>query len=192
MYTWTFVLNKTNYYTFKCTQNKKTIYSDYPDFTECFHNTILKWSPCLVLWLVAPFWTYMLTSKLEPGLKFSFISFLKLAITLSLVGIELFNLWQAARASAFMVFYLTPVILILTYILVLVFNHFERRRGFRTSTLLFVFWSTMILCSSLTLRSKIYAHINNVCSAFFVVVVLSCFSSFNCLIMFGPLILSSI
>lgn len=61
--------------------NHQTIYTThtYPDFTTCFHYTILKWVPCFVLWLVAPFWTYALTSNVHQKfkLKVSLLSILK-------------------------------------------------------------------------------------------------------------------
>lgn len=32
--------------------NPKAVYSDHPDFTFCFQNTVLLWIPCLVLWII--------------------------------------------------------------------------------------------------------------------------------------------
>ena len=56
------------------------------DFTFCFEYTILKWCPCFVLWLVAPFWVYMLTRDFEHKLKFSLVSLLKFVRFISLVN----------------------------------------------------------------------------------------------------------
>lgn len=47
-------------------------------------------------------------------------------------------------------------------VLVLFFNHFERVRGLRSSSLLFTFWALLVLCSSITFRSKILHHIHYV------------------------------
>ncbi|CAF0716997.1 unnamed protein product [Brachionus calyciflorus] len=140
--------------------NTKILYSPYPDFTACFHYTILKWAPCLLLWTVAPFWTYMLTRKVQFKLKFSFLSFLKIMSTLFLISLEFYDLMKAYYKSSFLVFYMTPIIMILTYLLVLFFYNYERIRGLRSSSLLFVFWSVLSLCSSITFRSKIMYHIH--------------------------------
>ncbi len=73
--------------------NTKIIYSNYPDFTFCFQYTVLKWSPCFMLWLAAPFWTYMLTRRVQNNLKFSILSLLKMVcyyyFTFDLIKIHL-------------------------------------------------------------------------------------------------------
>ncbi|RNA37788.1 multidrug resistance-associated 1 [Brachionus plicatilis] len=138
----------------------KIVYSAYPDFTPCFHYTIFKWTPCLLLWLVAPFWTYMLSRKVQYKLKFSILSFLKIFSVMVLILIELYYLMKAYNEESYLVYYMTPVIMVLTYILVLFFHHYERVRGLRSSSLLFVFWSVFALCSSITFRSKLMYHIH--------------------------------
>nr|QBP17584.1 ABCC1-X8-like protein [Brachionus rotundiformis]QNH67883.1 ATP-binding cassette transporter subfamily C member 1 X8 [Brachionus rotundiformis] len=138
----------------------KIVYSSYPDFTPCFHYTILKWTPCLLLWLVAPFWTYMLSRKIQYKLKFSILSFLKIFSVLILILVEFYYLMKAYNESSYLVYYMTPLIMILTYSLVLFFHHYERVRGLRSSSLLFVFWSVFALCSSITFRSKLMYHIH--------------------------------
>ena len=45
--------------------------------------------------------------------------------------------------------------------LVLFFNHFERVSGLRASSLLFVFWTVLTMCCSITFRSKVLYHIYN-------------------------------
>lgn len=97
-------------------QNSKSIYSNYPDFTFCFQYTILKWIPCFVLWLVAPFWTYMLTRTIQFRLKFSLLSFLKMASTSVLIVMELYHLVMACVDNKYIVHYMTPLIQILTYV----------------------------------------------------------------------------
>lgn len=138
--------------------NHQTVYLAYPDFTTCFHYTILKWVPCFVLWIVAPFWTYALTSNVQNKLRPSLLSILKALITVFLIIIEVVYLILAYMQSKFIVFYMTPLIFIVTYLLVLFFNHFERIRGLQSSSLLFVFWSFLVFTSSITLRSKILMH----------------------------------
>ncbi|XP_023999376.1 multidrug resistance-associated protein 1-like [Salvelinus sp. IW2-2015] len=38
----------------------RTWYTDKPDLTECFQNTVLVWFPCIYLWLLAPFYALKL------------------------------------------------------------------------------------------------------------------------------------
>uniref|UniRef100_A0A8C7RCW9 ABC-type glutathione-S-conjugate transporter n=1 Tax=Oncorhynchus mykiss TaxID=8022 RepID=A0A8C7RCW9_ONCMY len=38
----------------------RTWYTDKPDLTECFQNTVLVWFPCVYLWLLAPFYALKL------------------------------------------------------------------------------------------------------------------------------------
>jgi hypothetical protein len=101
--------------------NTKILYSSDPDFTVCFQLTILKWAPCFMLWIVAPLWTYMLTRGVQHKLKFSLVSLLKIVATVALILIELVHLIRAYSESKFMVFYMTPLILIVSYVRSLLF-----------------------------------------------------------------------
>ena len=58
--------------------DNNTVYSDNPDFSYCFQNTILIWIPCFVLWSIAPLWWYMLTRTKRPKTKPSIITILKI------------------------------------------------------------------------------------------------------------------
>uniref|UniRef100_A0A8C7RIZ8 ABC-type glutathione-S-conjugate transporter n=1 Tax=Oncorhynchus mykiss TaxID=8022 RepID=A0A8C7RIZ8_ONCMY len=46
-------------YTLRSDWNR-TWYTDKPDLTECFQNTVLVWFPCVYLWLLAPFYALKL------------------------------------------------------------------------------------------------------------------------------------
>lgn len=46
----------------------KTWYTDDPDFTDCFHQTVLVWVPCLFLWLMLLIQYYAIISS-PHGLK---------------------------------------------------------------------------------------------------------------------------
>jgi ATP-binding cassette subfamily C (CFTR/MRP) protein 1 len=96
--------------------NTKILYSANPDFTFCFQYTILKWAPCFMLWIVAPLWTYMLTRSVQHKLKFSLISLLKIVATVALIVIEFIHLVKAAVEAKPLVHYMTPLILIVTYV----------------------------------------------------------------------------
>ncbi len=145
----------------------KAIYSDQPDFTPCFHYTVLLWMPCAVLWLVAPLWIYMLTrqpSVLTKTIQISWILISKTIVTILLISIETIQIVRAYHENeSRLVFFLTPYILIITYLMALFLIHFERLRHLKSSTLLFLFFGLLALDSILTLRSKIlnYSNSNN-------------------------------
>jgi len=108
--------------------------------------------------------------------------------------IELYNLYKAFADDRFPVYYMTPLILLVTYVslfslttttfatdglfnfktfwfkkkkvLVLFFNHYERLRGLRSSSLLFCFWGLLTLCSTVTFRTNLLSHIHFVSLVF--------------------------
>ena len=53
------------------------IYNTDPDFTLCFQNTLIKWIPCFILWMIAPFWIFALCNKKSSPLKYSILTFIK-------------------------------------------------------------------------------------------------------------------
>ncbi len=77
---------------------------------------MLKWLPCFVLWLAAPFWTYMLTNTVKFSLRLSVLSILKMVATIMLIIIEFVHLVEAINQSKKLVFYMTPLIFIVTYV----------------------------------------------------------------------------
>jgi ATP-binding cassette, subfamily C (CFTR/MRP), member 1 len=143
-------------------KDPKAIYSSQPDFTFCFHNTVLLWMPCAVLWLVAPLWIYMLTRQSEGKIRISWILISKSIVTILLISIETIRIIRAYnRNEHLLVYFLTPYILIMTYILVLFLIHFERLRNLKSSTLVFIFFGLLTLDSIVTLRSKIIHYLNH-------------------------------
>lgn len=141
--------------------NPKLVHSEHPDFTTCFQQTFVLWAPCAVVWFVAPLWTYMLTRKVERKIKVSWLHVLKILTTLALIAIEVYNLTQAFLLDLYPVYYMTPLILIVTYVICLAFVHFERIRGLRSSTLLFTFWFLLVSTTIITARSKILRYLHD-------------------------------
>jgi ATP-binding cassette, subfamily C (CFTR/MRP), member 1 len=118
--------------------------------------------PCAVLWLVAPLWIYMLTRQSEGKIRISWILISKSIVTILLISIETIHIIRAYnRNEHLLVYFLTPYILIMTYILVLFLIHFERIRNLKSSTLVFIFFGLLTLDSIVTLRSKIIHYFNH-------------------------------
>ncbi|CAF1082092.1 unnamed protein product, partial [Brachionus calyciflorus] len=138
--------------------NPRTVFESNPDFTFCFQYTLLIWAPCLFLWCAAPLWIFMLSKPSSNKIKISYLFISKLFATTCLIFIELINLYYAFDESNKTVFYITPIILISTYILVIFILHLERKSGRCNSSILFIYWLIMTLASSITLRSKLIFH----------------------------------
>ena len=54
-----------------------TWYSDQPDFTTCFHQTVLVYFPCGILWLLAPLQIYFARQSKDGEILFSYLLLLK-------------------------------------------------------------------------------------------------------------------
>ena len=54
--------------------------------------------------------------------------------------------------------YVTPVVLIISYVIVMFFMYYELKYGLRSSVLLFVFWLSLLLLSTFTFRTKIIQY----------------------------------
>lgn len=62
-----------------------TWYSDNPDFTPCFEQTVLVWIPCAFLWLFCLFDFYYLTASLDRNIPWNKLNVFKLIINLLLL-----------------------------------------------------------------------------------------------------------
>ncbi|RNA36438.1 multidrug resistance-associated 1 [Brachionus plicatilis] len=138
--------------------DNETIYSEYPDFTECFQRTYLIWAPCIVLWLVAPLWFYMLTRQRTEKLTISWLFITKNITICCILLVEIYHLIFNLTNHSEPIFFVSPTLLAMSYILSLALVHFERIRGLRSSTLQFVFWGLLALTNLITVRSKILKY----------------------------------
>jgi hypothetical protein len=77
---------------------------------------------------------------------------------LALISVELANMFAAHAHSAHIVGYMTPMLLIVTYILAFFFIQYERLSGLRSSGLLFCFWAFLLLDLLIIVRSKVFLN----------------------------------
>uniref|UniRef100_A0A8C7CB62 ABC-type glutathione-S-conjugate transporter n=1 Tax=Oncorhynchus kisutch TaxID=8019 RepID=A0A8C7CB62_ONCKI len=134
----------------------RTWYTDKPDLTECFQNTVLVWFPCVYLWLLAPFYALKLychdcgciristlcTAKTVLGFllaSFGFVDHTNLTLTHC----------RTLSPSLSLTLPLSPQVLAICII------QLERIRGCRSSVFLFLFWVLAVVCSLVPLRAKI-------------------------------------
>uniref|UniRef100_A0A3Q3DPZ5 ABC transmembrane type-1 domain-containing protein n=1 Tax=Hippocampus comes TaxID=109280 RepID=A0A3Q3DPZ5_HIPCM len=130
-----------------------TWYTSKPDLTQCFQHTVLVCLPCVFLWTFCPL--YLLYLHLRPRLLEIFYLLVK----------------KNDELHTHAVFLLGPLVRSLTFVghvrrrptspcskrhlkmlcarqvLSVVVIHVERRKGTRSSVLLFLFWTLLVLCA---------------------------------------------
>ncbi|XP_044001771.1 multidrug resistance-associated protein 1 isoform X9 [Aphidius gifuensis] len=128
-----------------------------PDLTYCFQNSILIWSPCLLLWSFTFLETYYLMNSKRKNIPWTWHLILKFILTIGLVLLSCVDLFVAIHNSydtiIYPVEYYTPIIKILTFILAGVILFYNKKFGMRTSGLLFLFWLSLTICGVVRFRS---------------------------------------
>nr|QNH67948.1 ATP-binding cassette transporter subfamily C member 1 X9 [Brachionus plicatilis] len=129
-----------------------------PDFNKCIQQTLFRWVPCVVLWILTPSWIHMVKRKRLTYTKFSWLTFTKMAILFLLIINEATRiiLFIVGELDENKVNFISPSILIVSYLVVLLIILIELRHGLRSSMLLFSYWGFMILLSTFEFRTKIY------------------------------------
>uniref|UniRef100_A0A4W5LVF6 ABC-type glutathione-S-conjugate transporter n=1 Tax=Hucho hucho TaxID=62062 RepID=A0A4W5LVF6_9TELE len=122
----------------------RTWYTDKPDLTECFQNTVLVWFPCVYLWLLAPFYALKLYCHDCGCIRISTLCTAKTVIILISLSLPL-----SLSHSLILTLSLSPKVLAVCVI------QLERTRGCRSSVFLFLFWVLAVVCSLVPLRAKI-------------------------------------
>lgn len=120
--------------------------NSWPQFTECFQNTVLIWVASGWLWVTSPFYLlYLMRQRNDPNpvtTKFVF----KVVLTLCFLAICIIEIVTAvhdlsAINSYWKAWLIGPSIEALTLLLVLVYIFLERQKGFVTSGILFMYWT---------------------------------------------------
>jgi hypothetical protein len=90
-------------------------------------------------------------------INISWLIILKTILIILLITIEIIHLIYVSlkQTNNDLVFYLTPSILLVTYLFILFIIHLERLNGWKNSSLIFLFWLFISFNSTITLRTKI-------------------------------------
>ncbi|XP_059476483.1 multidrug resistance-associated protein 1 isoform X3 [Neocloeon triangulifer] len=134
-------------------------YDTIPDFTFCFERTVLAWIPCAFLWVFSIFEvSYILQSRYK-DVPFTWLNISKFIATFALTVVAIVDLIyaivQSSSTETYPVDYVTPIVLAISFILVLVFQEANRRKGLVTSGLLFQFWLYLAICGAFEFRTLI-------------------------------------
>ncbi|XP_068425589.1 multidrug resistance-associated protein 1-like [Clinocottus analis] len=172
-----------------------TWYTSQPDLTQCFQHTVLVWFPCVYLWTCSPLYLLYLQLRPQPGtIPLSRLCCSKTLLGLSLASFGLlemfFLLVRKNEEIQNHLILIGPLVRSLTLVLAVAIMQVERRKGRRSSVLLFLFWTLLVLCSLVPLKVDVEQIIDQGFSsdaarfvAFFICfflqlieLILSCFS----------------
>uniref|UniRef100_A0A069DZT4 ABC-type glutathione-S-conjugate transporter n=1 Tax=Panstrongylus megistus TaxID=65343 RepID=A0A069DZT4_9HEMI len=125
--------------------------TDFPLLTPCFEKTVLVWVPCLFLWAFLPFDIYYIYTSKNRNIPWNWKNILKLVVSVLMVLIcciefvyTLVKLFGNADVVHQVDIY-TPIIkiaAIVTYIGLLLCH---RKKGIRSSGLVFIFWFLLVI-----------------------------------------------
>ncbi|KAM4698698.1 multidrug resistance-associated protein 1-like [Rhinophrynus dorsalis] len=143
----------------------QTWHTDNPDFSQCFHNSVLNWIPSIYLFLCSPFYIAYLRYHGEGYIRMSILNKAKTCLGALLVlicYIELFyTIWNMTHnIPQAPVFLISPLVLGSSMLLATCVIQYERMQGVRSSALLLFFWLLALLCSTFQLRTKITTAIS--------------------------------
>ncbi|XP_072318684.1 multidrug resistance-associated protein 1 [Eucyclogobius newberryi] len=129
-----------------------TWYTERPDLTRCFQQTVLVWSPCIYLWTCSPLYLLYLQLRAPgPGLPLSCLCCVKTAVAAILLCcclVELLYIYTLKEEMHHnLVFLLGPLLHIISLVLAVCVIQVERLKGVGSSLLLFFFWLLTVLCS---------------------------------------------
>uniref|UniRef100_UPI0037E8C348 multidrug resistance-associated protein 1-like n=1 Tax=Semicossyphus pulcher TaxID=241346 RepID=UPI0037E8C348 len=138
-----------------------TWYTSRPDLTQCFQHTVLVWFPCVYLWTCSPL--YLLYLQLRPHrgvIPLSKLCCSKTLLGLSLASFGLLEIFyilvrKNEEIQKHLLILMGPLIRSLTLVLAVVIIQVERTKGSRSSVLLFLFWTLLVLCSLVHLKVDI-------------------------------------
>ncbi|XP_049764041.1 multidrug resistance-associated protein 1 isoform X1 [Schistocerca cancellata] len=171
-----------------------TWHTEDPDLTDCFQRTVLVWVPCVFLWTFSALETYYLLSSKTRNVPWNWLNATKLVITLILVVLTVADLGNAfhlisLNEDVHPVDIFVPIIKIMTFCLAGALLFYNRKRGMRTSGLLFLFWLLLAICGAVQYRAQIALTYENTFEPAFsfisymiyyplilVILVLSCFA----------------
>ncbi|XP_077020887.1 ATP-binding cassette sub-family C member 3 isoform X2 [Tamandua tetradactyla] len=137
-----------------------SLYTDNPDLTPCFQNSLLAWIPCIYLWAALPCYLLYLQHQHRGYIVLTHLSRLKTAVGVLLWCVcwaDLFysfhGLTQGGAPAP--IFFVTPLVTGVTMLLATLLTQHERLRGVWSSGVLIIFWVLCVICAIIPFRSKI-------------------------------------
>ncbi|KAI1299647.1 ATP-binding cassette sub-family C member 3 [Halotydeus destructor] len=131
-----------------------TWYTNNPDFTPCFHKTVLIWVPCAFLFLVSPYEIHKIRTAavIEQRVPWTLLSLMKILVAFSLAVLSSIDLVNALVnwSERYLVDIYTPSIELVTYSYVSIITTLHSKNSNRASGTLFLFWMLLSIFSLTT------------------------------------------
>ncbi|KAM8717859.1 hypothetical protein ACLKA7_004542 [Drosophila subpalustris] len=125
-----------------------------PDFSPCFEQTVLVWTPCAFYWLFVLFDFWYLKASLDKNIPWNKVSISKLLFNIGLLVITVLDLIMAfvkkggdSELPLYAVDVWGPIIKIATFLMLLIFIPLNRKYGVQTSGCQFMFWFLLTVLS---------------------------------------------
>ncbi|XP_057630326.1 ATP-binding cassette sub-family C member 3 [Chionomys nivalis] len=137
-----------------------SIYTDTPDLTPCFQNSLLAWIPCIYLWAALPCYLFYLRHNKHGYIVLTRLSRLKTALGVLLWCVSWVDLFYSfhgllSGSAPAPVLFVTPLVVGITMLLATLLIQYERLRGVQSSGVLIIFWLLCVMCAIIPFRSKI-------------------------------------
>ncbi|KAL1780294.1 canalicular multispecific organic anion transporter 2 [Sigmodon hispidus] len=137
-----------------------SLYTNTPDLTLCFQNSLLAWIPCIYLWAALPCYLFYLRKHQRGYIVLTHLSRLKTALGVLLWCISWVDLFYSFHGLIYgsappPIFFVTPLVVGITMLLATLLIQYERLRGVQSSGVLIIFWLLCVICAIIPFRSKI-------------------------------------
>ncbi|XP_051056069.1 ATP-binding cassette sub-family C member 3 [Phodopus roborovskii] len=141
-----------------------SVYTNTPDLTPCFQNSLLAWTPCIYLWAVLPCYLFYLRRQQHGYIVLTHLSRLKTALGVLLWCVSWVDLFYSFHGLIYgsapaPVYFVTPLVVGITMLLATLLIQYERLRGVQSSGVLIIFWLLCVICAIIPFRSKILSAI---------------------------------
>ena len=128
-----------------------------PDFTPCFHNTVLVFAPTIFLLLFSPLELYFQASSHNRNIPWCVLNILRLVLTFLLVVVVLAELILnlTTEREVFISDFLAPAVKTFTFSFSIILAVKNVKRGVQSSAIMFSYWSLTALAETLTFASVV-------------------------------------
>ncbi|XP_043661842.1 multidrug resistance-associated protein 1 isoform X6 [Drosophila teissieri] len=140
----------------------ETWWTNDPDFTPCFEQTALVWTPCAFYWVFVIFDFYYLKASLDRNIPWNKLNLSKALVNLGLLVITALDLIMAlikkggdSELPLYDLDVWGPIIKFATFLLVFIFIPLNRKYGVQTTGCQFIFWFLLTVLSIPRCRTEV-------------------------------------
>ncbi|XP_041631913.1 multidrug resistance-associated protein 1 isoform X1 [Drosophila kikkawai] len=140
----------------------ETWFTNDPDFTPCFEQTVLVWTPCAFYWLFVAFDFYYLKASLDRNIPWNKLNVSKALVNVGLLVITALDLIMAlikkggdSQLPLYDLDVWGPIIKFATFLLLFLFIPLNRKYGVQTTGCQFLFWFLLVVLSIPRCRTEV-------------------------------------